>query len=306
MLKTKFLNKILKNPVITSSGCFGFGLEYQDYFDPNILGGICLKGLTLEKREGNLGTRIAETPAGMLNCVGLENPGIEEFKKDYLHKIEEIIKEPSIIANINGNTLEEYVELAKEINKISKIDYVELNLSCPNVKCGGMSFGTDPKMVGEITKVVKAVLNKPLIVKLTPNVTDIISIAKAAQENGADAISVINTVLGMAIDIKRKKPILCNTYGGLSGPCVKPIALRVIHQLYPHLHIPIIGMGGISCPEDIIEFMMVGASVVSIGSGLFANPNLVEESIQYLEQYCIDNKLKNISEIVGVVHDNNK
>ncbi len=304
MLKTKLFNKTLQNPIITSSGCFGFGLEYKNYFDPNILGGICLKGLTLEPRTGNIGTRVTETPAGMLNCVGLENPGIEQFKKTYLPLIEQEITKSAIIANINGSTIDEYVSLAKEVEKIDRIDFVELNLSCPNVKCGGMAFGTKPEMVGTIVKAVKEVLTKPLIVKLSPNVTDIVSIAKAAETNGADAISVINTLLGMAIDIKSKKPILCNTYGGLSGPCVKPVALRIIHQIYPHINIPIIGMGGITYPEDIIEFMMAGASVVSIGSGLFANPNLVQQSIEYLEKYCKENNLKNISEIVGIVHKN--
>lgn len=305
-LEINFLNHKFKNPIITSSGCFGFGTEYEDYFDPNILGGIGIKGLTLQPRTGNIGTRVTETPAGMLNCVGLENSGIEAFKKEILPTLKDKLINTHIVANINGNTLEEYVELAKQVNNIKEIGLVELNLSCPNVKCGGMAFGVDPDAVGTITKAVKKVLNKPLIVKLSPNVTDIVKIAIAAEKNGADAISVINTVLGMAIDTKTQKPVLCNTFGGLSGACVKPIALRVIYQIYPHISIPIIGMGGICQPSDAIEFMMAGASIVSIGSGIFNNPLLPVEMIEYLENYCKEHKLKNISEIVGVAHGNQK
>lgn len=301
-LSLTFCGLSFKNPIVTSSGCFGFGYEYTQFFNPNILGGITLKGLTLLPREGNLGTRVTETPAGMLNCVGLENPGIEVFKEEILPILTNTTNDTNIIANINGNTVEEYVSLAKEVDKIDLIKLIEINVSCPNVKCGGMSFGTNPDMVAQVTKAVREVTKKPIIVKLSPNVTDIVSIAKQAEANGANAISVINTLLGMAIDIKTKKPVLCNTFGGLSGPCVKPVALRIVYQLYQALSIPIIGMGGIDSAEDILEFMMAGASMVSIGSCLFNKPHLPEQCLAYLEKYCEDNHLSNLQEIVGIAH----
>ena len=273
-LKTNFLGVEMKNPVVTSSGCFGFGTEYKDYFDPNILGGIGIKGLTLEARDGNYGVRIAETPGGMLNCVGLENPGIEHFKNHTLKMMKQEGVNTKIIANINGKTVEEYIEIAKEVEKIKEIDIVELNISCPNVKDGGMAFGANPEVAGRVTKEVRKVLTKPLVVKLSPNVTDIAAIAKIVEENGADAVSLINTLLGMAIDIKSKKPLLGNVFGGFSGPAVKPVALRMVYQVYKAVKIPIIGMGGIASAEDALEFIMAGASVVSIGSAIFPNPML--------------------------------
>lgn len=301
-LKTNFLGVEMKNPVVTSSGCFGFGTEYKDYFDPNILGGIGIKGLTLEARDGNYGVRIAETPGGMLNCVGLENPGIEHFKNHTLKMMKQEGVNTKIIANINGKTVEEYIEIAKEVEKIKEIDIVELNISCPNVKDGGMAFGANPEVAGRVTKEVRKVLTKPLVVKLSPNVTDIAAIAKIVEENGADAVSLINTLLGMAIDIKSKKPLLGNIFGGFSGPAVKPVALRMVYQVYKAVKIPIIGMGGIASAEDALEFIMAGASVVSIGSAIFPNPMLPVEVIEGLEKYCKENNIENISELVGIAH----
>ncbi|MGL6066788.1 MAG: dihydroorotate dehydrogenase [Cetobacterium sp.] len=301
-LKTNFLGKEFKNPMVTSSGCFGFGLEYKDYFDPNVLGGIVVKGITMEPRDGNYGTRIAETPGGMLNCVGLENPGINYFEDVIVKEIKASGIDSPIIVNINGKVIEEYVEIAKRVEKIPEVDMIELNISCPNVKDGGMAFGAKPEVAGAVTKAVRAVTTKPLIVKLSPNVTDIAHIAKVVEENGADAVSLINTLLGMAIDIKKRKPVLGNTFGGFSGPAVKPVALRMVYQVYQNVNIPIVGMGGISSTEDAIEFMMAGATMVSLGTGLFTNPILPVEIKDGLEKFCEENGIDNIGEIVGVAH----
>ncbi|WP_319371810.1 dihydroorotate dehydrogenase [uncultured Ilyobacter sp.] len=302
-LKTNFVGLDLKNPIMTASGCFGFGLEYKDYFDPNDLGAIVVKGLTLEARDGNYGTRIAETPGGMLNSVGLENPGIDHFENVIIKDIKGKITSP-IITNINGKTIEEYVEIAKRVESIEAVKAIELNISCPNVKDGGMAFGARPEVAGAVTKAVKAVTTKPVIVKLSPNVTDIVAIAKIVEENGADAVALINTLLGMSIDIKRKKPVLGNIFGGLSGPAVKPVALRMIYQVSQAVKIPVLGMGGISCVEDAIEFLMAGASAISLGTGIFMNPVLPVEIKEGLEKYCLENNLDNISEIVGAAHPN--
>lgn len=301
-LGINFLGVDFKNPLVTSSGCFGFGMEYKDYFDPNILGGIGIKGLTLEPRDGNYGTRIAETPSGMLNCVGLENPGIEYFKKVTLPLMKKEGIKTNIIANINGSTVEDYIKIAKEVENIPEIKIIELNISCPNVKDGGMAFGANPEVAGRVTKEVRNVTTKPLVVKLSPNVTDIAGIAKIVEKNGADAISLINTVLGMAIDIRSKKPLLGNTFGGLSGPAIKPIALRMVYQVYKAVKIPIIGMGGIASPEDALEFIMAGATLVSVGSAIFPNPLLPVEIIEGMEKYCKDNGIANIKELIGIAH----
>jgi len=301
-LQTKFLGVNFKNPIVTSSGCFGFGLEYRDYFDPNVLGGIVVKGLTMEPRDGNYGTRIAETPGGMLNCVGLENPGIDYFETHILKDMKEAGITTNIIANINGKTVEEYIEIAKRVEKIKEVDIIELNISCPNVKDGGMAFGANPEVAGRVTREVRKVTTKPLIVKLSPNVTDIAYIAKIVEENGADALSLINTLLGMAIDLKTKKPLLGNTFGGLSGPAVKPVALRMVYQVYQAVNIPIVGMGGISNTEDALEFIMAGASMVSLGTGIFFSPALPVEVAEGLQKYCEENNIENINELVGIAH----
>ncbi|AVQ31641.1 dihydroorotate dehydrogenase [Fusobacterium varium] len=301
-LQTKFLGVDFKNPIVTSSGCFGFGLEYRDYFDPNVLGGIVVKGLTMEPRDGNYGTRVAETPGGMLNCVGLENPGIDYFETHILKDMKEAGITTNIIANINGKTVEEYIEIAKRVEKIKEVDIIELNISCPNVKDGGMAFGANPEVAGRVTREVRKVTTKPLVVKLSPNVTDIAYIAKVVEENGADAVSLINTLLGMAIDLKTKKPLLGNTFGGFSGPAVKPVALRMVYQVYKAVNIPIVGMGGISSTEDALEFIMAGASMVSLGTGIFFNPVLPVEVAEGLQKYCEENNIENINELVGIAH----
>ena len=301
-LETKFLGVDFKNPIVTSSGCFGFGLEYRDYFDPNVLGGIVVKGLTMEPRDGNYGTRIAETPGGMLNCVGLENPGIDYFETHILKDMKEAGVTTNIIANINGKTVEEYIEITKRVEQIKEVDIIELNISCPNVKDGGMAFGANPEVAGRVTREVRKVTTKPLVVKLSPNVTDIAYIAKVVEENGADAVSLINTLLGMVIDLKTKKPLLGNTFGGFSGPAVKPVALRMVYQVYKAVNIPIVGMGGISSTEDALEFIMAGASMVSLGTGIFFNPVLPVEVAEGLQKYCEENNIENINELVGIAH----
>ncbi len=300
-LKTLFMGVEMENPIMTGSGCFAFGLEYRDYFNPNELGAIVLKGLTMEMRPGNNGSRIAETPAGMLNSVGLENPGIDTFEKIILPEIRKEIKVP-IVANINGKILEEYVEIARRIDNLEEVDMVELNISCPNVKDGGMAFGANPEMAATVTREVRKATKKPLMVKLSPNVTDIVKIAKITEEEGADGISLINTLLGMAIDVKSKKPVLGNIYGGLSGPAVKPVALRMVHQVSQAVSIPILGMGGIMDTEDALEFFMAGASAVSVGTAFFPNPLAALEIKEGLQKYCEDNWLSNISEIIGYAH----
>ena len=300
-LKTNFAGLNLENPIMTASGCFGFGLEYKDYFDPNELGAILIKGLTPEPRDGNFGIRIAETPAGMLNCVGLENPGIDYFEKETAPLLEKELKVP-VIANINGKILEEYIEIAQRAETIDVIKAIELNISCPNVKDGGVAFGANPDMAARVTREVRKVTKKPLIVKLSPNVTDIAGIAKLVEDEGADALSLINTLLGMSIDVNKKKPLLGNIFGGLSGPAVKPVALRMVYQVSNAVSIPLLGMGGISTTEDALEFFMAGASAISVGTGFFQNPLSAVEIKQGLIEYCAENKLVNISEIVAYAH----
>ncbi|MBP9595528.1 MAG: dihydroorotate dehydrogenase [Fusobacteriaceae bacterium] len=301
-LKTKFCGLEMKNPLMTASGTFGWGTEYSDYFDPNDLGAVVLKGLTLEPRTGNAGTRIAETPGGMLNSIGLENPGIDVFEKETVKILRENLGNTLSIANINGKTIEEYVEIAKRVEAIPEIAAIELNISCPNVKDGGMAFGANPEVAGKVTKLVREVTTKPLIVKLSPNVTNVVEIAKIVEENGADAIAVINTLLGMAIDIKKRKPVLGNVFGGFSGPAVKPVALRIVYQIRKATNLPILGMGGVASAEDVIEFMMAGANTVALGTGFFMNPNLCTDVVEGLNKYCEENGLNNIEEIVNAAH----
>lgn len=297
-LRIKFLGKELKNPVITSSGCFSE--EYSNYFDINELGAVNLKGITLNKREGNKGIRIAETPSGMINSIGLENNGMEYFKNEIINNIK--YKTP-IILNINGETAEEYIKISETANEMERVDFIELNISCPNVKNGGMSFGINCESAENITKSIKKVLTKkPLIVKLSPNVSDITSIAKAVEFAGADAVSLVNTFLAMKIDIKTKKPLLGNIFGGLSGGCIRPIAVRMVYQVFNSVKIPIIGMGGIENYKDALEFIMAGASLVSIGSGIFANPVLPMEVIEGIENYLNENNIDDIKDLIGIAH----
>ncbi len=301
-LSLQFLPKLsFGNPILSASGCFGNSLSYLEYFDPNILGATILKGLTLKPRDGNYGQRVVETASGMLNSVGLENLGYDRFIKESLPEIEAKISIP-VITNINGSTPEEYILLAKKLDKHQKIAAYELNLSCPNVKSGGMSFGTQAETVREITKAVKQATSKPVIVKLSPNVTDIKAIVLAAAEGGADGISLINTLLGMAVDISKMKPILGNTFGGLSGPAIKPVGLRCVYQARQVTDLPIIGVGGIANARDVLEYMAVGANAVSIGTMLLSQPLCVGKILQDLQEYCEKEGLKNLQEIVGVCH----
>lgn len=293
----KFCGVEFKNPVITASGTFNFGFEYGEYFDLNELGGICVKGLTLKPREGNPPPRIAETPAGILNSVGLQNPGVEAFIKTDLPTLKKY--SCAVIANISGNTIEEYCAMA-EILSDSDIDLIEMNISCPNVKEGGVSFGTDVKMVEKITKEVKKHCKKPLIVKLTPNVSSIKEIAIAAESQGADALSLINTILGMKIDINTQKPILKNNTGGLSGPAVKPVAVRMVCEVSHAVKIPIIGMGGIMSGEDAIEFILAGASLVAVGTANFVDPYACVKVKYGIEEY-LNKRNVSLQDIIGAV-----
>ena len=292
----------MKNPVCTASGTFGYGSEYKDYFDPAILGAVCVKGTTLEPRSGNPPPRIAETPAGMLNAIGLENPGVEAFISQYMPELR--AQGVTVVANIAGNTPEEYAQLAQRLDQVEGIAALELNISCPNVAQGGLQFGTDPDMVYQVVHLVKSNTELPVIPKLSPNVTDIVAIALAAQQGGADALSMINTLMGMAVDIDRCRPTLANIFGGLSGPAIKPVALRMIYQVYQQVDLPILGGGGIVSVRDALEFMMVGASAVSIGTGIFVDPHLPSQVIDGLQEYAEQHGLASIRELVGAAHQN--
>ena len=286
------------NPVIAASGTFGFGREFKEYTDLNMIGGISVKGLTLEPRQGNKPPRIAETPAGILNSVGLQNPGVEAFIRDEIPFLRKY--KTKIIANIAGNTIEDYCKMAKMLSD-EDIDGIELNVSCPNVKKGCVAFGTTTAGISEITKSVRKYCKKPLIVKLTPNVTDIKEVAKAAEDAGADAISLINTILGMAIDIHKKRPILANNMGGLSGPAVKPIAIRMVYEVAQTVNVPIIGMGN-SSGDDAIEFMLAGASAVMVGTYNFVNPTACEDVVKGIKDYMEIHGYKSIYDIIGKVN----
>ena len=290
-----------KNPLIAASGTFGFGREYMDYFDIGILGGISGKGITREPKIGNESPRIAETPSGILNSVGLQNPGVDQYIKNEIPFINQfdIIN----IANVAGNTIEDYCYVVERLS-IGDIDGIELNVSCPNVKTGCLVFGSDPNELKILLHEVRKVCKKPLIIKLTPNVTDITLAAKVCEDEGADAVSLINTILGLAIDIKIKKPILKNNYGGLSGPCIKPIALRMVNQVYNTVDIPIIGMGGISSVTDVIEFIVAGATACMVGTASFLDPCILESLIRDLEIYMIDNEIDDICSLIGSLEFN--
>ncbi|MGI5896687.1 MAG: dihydroorotate dehydrogenase [Oscillospiraceae bacterium] len=287
-----------QNPVIPASGTFGYGREYAKFYDIGRLGGISVKGTTLERREGNPPPRVAETPSGMLNSVGLQNPGVEHFIKEEIPYIKQA--GTRIVANIAGSTPEDYAEMARRLDG-TDVDMIELNISCPNVKCGGAAFGTDPKVAGSITRLVKDTTSKPVMVKLTPNVTDIALMAKAVEAEGADAVSLINTLLGMRIDIKTGRPILKNNVGGLSGPAVFPVAVRMVWQVANAVRIPVVGMGGIATWKDAVEMMMAGASAIQVGAALFTNPYAPVEIIDGLNRYLDENGIASVSEIVGTV-----
>ena len=290
----------LKNPVITASGTFGYGEELSPFIDLDRLGAMVLKGITLKPKMGNPPPRIIETPSGMLNAIGLQNVGVEVLIKKKLPYLQKF--NTPVIINISGNTIEEYVELARILGEVSKemgITGLEVNISCPNVKKGGMAWGTDTKATYKIVNSIRKVTSLPLIVKLTPNVTDIKIIAQAAEEAGADALSLINTLVGMAVDIDSRKPKLANVSGGLSGPAVKPVALWMVWQVFQTVNIPVIGIGGIIKVEDALEFIIAGARAIEIGTANFVNPRVTIEIIEGIEKYLTENNIKDINELVG-------
>lgn len=297
-LAVDFAGVQFKNPVVPASGTFGYGREYEEFYPLSILGGISVKGTTGEKRNGNLPPRIAETPGGILNSVGLQNPGIDHFIANELPYLKQ--KNTVVIANIAGSTAEEYRKIAEKLDK-TNVDMLEVNISCPNVKAGGAAFGVSCEGASEITKIVRGVTKKPVMMKLSPNVTNITDIAKSVEAEGADAVSLINTLLGMRIDIKTRRPILHNNVGGLSGSAVFPVAVRMVWQVANAVKIPVCGMGGISSWEDAVEMMMAGAKIIQIGTILFNNPNAPVEIIEGLEKYVSDNKLESLQNITGKV-----
>lgn len=299
-LKTELATLKLRNPIITSSGTYGFGEEYAPYCPPSLLGAITLKGITPLSRLGNPVPRLAETPAGLLNSVGLENPGLDEFKHSYLPKL--VGLDTKVIVNISGFSIGDYALLASAFQSGSGIAALEVNISCPNIKHGGMAFGTHPESAQEVIAVVRKNTDLPVIAKLSPNVTDIAEMAKAVERGGADIISLVNTVLGMSIDLNTQKPVLANKVGGLSGPAIRPIAVRMVYQVYEAVGIPIIGMGGISTWQDAAEFMLAGASAVSVGTANFKNPMAPIDIIAGLEDYCQQRGYGSVQEIVGLAH----
>lgn len=296
-LAVEFCGISMKNPIVAASGTFGFGLEYDGYLELNTeVGAISVKGLTPTARPGNAGVRIAETPSGVLNCIGLENPGAEAFVVDILPNLKHY--DVPIFANISGNTLEEYEFMAKTLT-VEGVAALEVNISCPNVKCGGMAFGVQAESAAAVCKAVKANTDLPVIMKLSPNVTDIVEIARAVEAAGADGISMINTLLGMSVDLRTRKPLLGNIYGGLSGPAVKPVALRLTHQVAQAIDIPIMGGGGIMTGEDALEFMLVGADIVSVGTATMVDPRAIGIIASEMSAYCESQHIDHVSNLVG-------
>ena len=291
----------LDNPVIPDSGTFGYGAEFAALYDINILGTFSFKGTTRQPRFGNPTPRIAECPAGMLNAVGLQNPGIDHVLAYELPQMKQYFHKP-VMANVSGFSVEDYVEVCRRLDGEEQVGWLEVNISCPNVHGGGMSFGTDPASAAEVTRAVKAVTDKPVIVKLSPNVTDIAAIARACEAAGADGISLINTVLGMRLDLARRKPLLANTTGGMSGPAIFPLAVRMVYQVYEAVSIPIVGMGGVTCARDVIELMLAGATAVEVGAANLTDPfvcqTIIRELPQVMEQYHIES----LEEIIGGAH----
>jgi len=289
-----------KNPVLTASGTFGNGTEFDDFIDVSALGGVILKGTTIEPREGNAYPRMAETPSGMLNSVGLQNKGIDYFEKVIYPRI--LKYDTNIIVNINGSYIEDYIALAERINKLDKIPAIELNISCPNVKMGGMVFGTNLDSAREVTREVRSVYSKKLIVKLSPNVTNIVDFARIVEEEGADSVSLINTLLGMAVDIENMRPSLSTITGGLSGPAIKPVALRMVWQVANAVHIPVIGMGGILTASDAIEFFLAGASAIQVGTASFIDPGVSIKILEGIESYLVNKGYEDIMDIIGFLN----
>ena len=298
-LETRIHNLLLKNPVMTASGTFGYGEEFADFMDISRLGGIVVKGTTGERRQGNPYPRMAETPAGMLNAVGLQNVGVDTFCREVYPRIKDI--DTNILVNVSGSSIEEYCHVAEMIDELDNIPGIELNISCPNVKKGGMGFGTNPDMAAQVVEAVRKVYRKTLIVKLTPNVTSVVDIAKAVEGAGADSVSLINTLLGMAIDVERQRPCLSTITGGLSGPCVKPVAVRMVWQVAHAVQIPVVGLGGICTAADALEFLMAGAKAVEVGTANFLYPAVTVKIVEGLEDYCQRHKIDDINDIIGII-----
>ena len=292
----------LDNPIIPASGTFGYGYEFAELYDINCLGTFSFKGTTLEPRAGNPLPRIAEGNAGMLNAVGLQNPGVDAVISEELPKLVKVFHKP-VIANVSGFSVAEYAEVCGRLDAEPQVGWLEVNISCPNVHGGGMSFGTDPKAAAEVTRAVKRMTTKPVIVKLSPNVTDIVSIAKACEDAGADAVSLINTVMSMRIDLKTRRPVLANTTGGLSGPAIFPLALRMVWQVYETVKIPILGLGGVSSAEDVIEMMLAGATAVQVGAANLVDPNACRDIIEALPKAMEHYGIEKLSDITGGAHE---
>lgn len=299
--KVNLLGIQIDNPIIPASGTYGFGYEFAELYDINILGTFSFKGTTKEPRFGNPTPRIAECYAGMINSVGLQNPGVEKVISEELPKLAKVFNKP-VMANVSGFSVEEYAYTCEKINECEQVGWIEVNVSCPNVHNGGMSFGTEPAAVEKVVKAVKAVTTKPIIIKLSPNVTDIVSIAKAAESAGADGISLINTLLGMRIDIKRRQPVIANKMGGFSGSAIFPVAVRMVYQVYDAVKIPIIGMGGVSTAKDVIELMMAGATAVQVGAANLVDPFACKTIIEELPNELAKLNVKDINEIIGGAH----
>ncbi|MBE6607285.1 MAG: dihydroorotate dehydrogenase [Ruminococcaceae bacterium] len=291
----------LDNPVIPASGTYGFGYEFAELYDINILGTFSFKGTTKDPRFGNPTPRIAECPMGMINSVGLQNPGVEKVISEELPKLKKCFNKP-VMANVSGFSVEEYVYTCEKLDKCDQVGWLEVNVSCPNVHGGGMSFGTSPEAAAEVTRAVKAVTTKPVIIKLSPNVTDIVSIAKACEEAGADGISLINTLLGMRIDLRTKKPVIANKMGGFSGSAIFPVAVRMVYQVAGAVKIPVVGMGGVSSAEDVVEMMLAGATAVEVGAANLINPYACRDIINDLPRVMEKYGIKNLNEIIGGAH----
>ena len=299
--KVTLCSEELDNPVIPASGTFGFGYEFAELYDINILGTFSFKGTTRQPRLGNPTPRIAECTAGMINSVGLQNPGVDKVISEELPKLQKCFNK-KVMANVSGFSVEDYAYTCERLDSCEQVGWLEVNISCPNVHNGGMAFGTDPKAAAEVTKAVKAVTTKPVIIKLSPNVTDIVSIAKACEDSGADGVSLINTLLGMRINLKTKKPIIANKMGGFSGSAVFPIALRMVYQVYEAVKIPIVGMGGVSSAEDVIEMMLAGATAVQVGAANLVDPFASKEIIEALPEVMEKYSINNLSDIIGGAH----
>ena len=299
-LQVKLAGVSLKNPIIPASGTFGFGREFAEFYDLNQLGSISFKGTTGDARFGNPQPRIAETPSGMLNAVGLQNPGVDAVIAEELPHMAEIYQGP-LIANVGGFSLEEYAENCRKLDACEQVSILEVNISCPNVHAGGKNFGCDPAAAAEVTRAVKAVTTKPVIIKLSPNVTDIVSIAKACEDAGADGISLINTLLGMRINLRTRKPVIANKMGGFSGPAIFPVAVRMVYQVANAVKIPVVGMGGVSTAEDVIEMMLAGATAVEVGAANLVNPYACRDIIRDLPEVMAKYGINNLNEIIGGV-----